>query len=101
MTLATGCSVIRSTPDTSKTGTLSGVVTGPNGPVVGAQVSVIPTDNSYHVGQTDSQGYYSISGIPAGSVVLTISASGYQDFTASVVIPGNGTATQNASMSLK
>jgi hypothetical protein len=98
----TGCSIIKATPtDTVKTGTLTGVVTGPTGPVGGANVQVAPADNSYHVGQTDSQGYFSVSTIPSGSALLTVSAPGYQTYTSSVVIPENGTATQNVSLSLK
>ena len=97
LAFATGCNV--PPPDTVKPGTLTGVVTGPNGPVVGANVSVTPSDNSYHVGQTDSQGYYIITGIPPGSVVVSISAPGYQTYNASVMIPANGTVTQNASLS--
>lgn len=98
--LSTGCSVIKATPTTTvKTGTLTGVVTGPIGPVGGASVSVTPPDNSYHVAQTDAQGYYSIASIPAGPVVLMVSAPGYQTYNGSVVIPENGTATQNVSLS--
>jgi len=100
VTLNTACSIIRSTPtDTVKTGTLTGVVTGPSGPVSGASVSVTPPDNSYHVGQTDAQGYYSIASIPAGPVVVTVKAAGYQTYSGSAVIPENGTATQNVSLS--
>jgi hypothetical protein len=99
VTLSTGCNV--HPPDTGKTGTLTGVVTGPAGPVAGAQVSVTPPDNSYHVGSTDAQGYYSISSIPAGQVVITVSAPGYQTYNGSTLIPENGTATQNISLSQK
>ena len=76
LAITTGCSVIRATPSTTTpTGTLQGVVTGPNGPVAGASVQVTPTDNSYHQGSTDSQGFYQITGIPVGSVVVNIARS--------------------------
>ena len=100
VTLSTGCSVIKASPTTTvKTGTLTGVVTGPTGPIGGATVSVTPADNSYHVGTSDAQGYYSIASIPAGPAALTVSASGFQTYTGSVVIPENQTATQNVSLS--
>ena len=100
VTLSTGCNVIKATPtDAVKTGTLTGVVTGPTGPIANASVSVTPPDNSYHVGTTDTQGYYSIASIPAGPVIVTVKASGYQTYNGNAVIPENGTATENISLS--
>ena len=102
LAVTTGCSVIKATPtQTVKTGTLTGVVTGPSGPVANALVKVTPADNSYHVSTTDSGGYYAIPDIPAGPVVVSVDASGYQTYTGSAVIPENGTATQNVSLSLR
>jgi len=100
VTLSTGCSVIRASPTESvKTGTLAGVVTGPTGPVASASISVTPPDNSYHVGTTDAQGYFSIASIPAGPVIVTVKATGYQTYNGNAVIPENGTATENISLS--
>jgi hypothetical protein len=96
-----GCSVIRATPTTATpTGTLQGVVTGPSGPVAGASVQVTPTDNSYHQTLTDSQGFYQIPDIPAGPVVVTVSASGYRSYSGTATIADSQTATQNISLSL-
>ncbi|HME82631.1 MAG TPA: carboxypeptidase-like regulatory domain-containing protein [Candidatus Eremiobacteraceae bacterium] len=101
LALATGCNVIKATPTTTtKPGTLQGVVTGPSGPVAGAQISVTPTDNSYHTGGTDQTGFYQITGIPAGSIVYTVSAPGYQTVNGSAMIAPDTTTIQNVSLSL-
>ena len=95
------CNVIKATPsDTVTTGTLQGVVTGPAGPVPGASVQVTPTDNSYHQATSDSQGFYQITGIPVGSVVVTVSAQGYRTYSASATIVENPPVVQNVSLSL-
>ena len=98
--LAAGCGVIRAEPSPSpQIGTLTGVVTGPSGPVGGASVTVTPPDNSYHVGQSDAQGYYSLTGIPAGTVTLQISAPGYMTYRNTNIVITNGTSvTQNVSL---
>ncbi len=58
-----------------------------------------PSDNSYHVVETDAQGYYSLSGIPAGTVTLTISAQGFMTYqNSNLVVPSSGTVTQNVSL---
>lgn len=98
--LSSGCGIIKAEPSPSpQIGVISGVVTGPTGPIAGAGVRVTPQDNSYHVGQTDAQGYYSLSGIPAGTVTLVISAPGYMTYTnPNVVISNNSMVTQNVSL---
>jgi Carboxypeptidase regulatory-like domain len=98
LVLATGCNV--PPPVSIKPGTLQGVVTGPSGPVAGATISVTPTDNSYHTGQADSTGFYQVPGIPAGSIVFTVSAPGYQTYTGSATINPDATTVQNVSLSL-
>jgi hypothetical protein len=98
LALATGCNA--HPPAAAQTGTLQGVVTGPTGPVAGASVQVTPTDNSYHQGVTDSQGFYQISDIPAGSVVLTVSATGYRSYSGSATVIDSQTVVQNVSLSL-
>jgi hypothetical protein len=101
LAVTAGCSVIRATPSaTASTGTLQGVVTGPNGPVAGASVQVTPTDNSYHQAATDAQGFYQITGIPVGSVVVTVSANGYRTYAVSATIVDNPPVVQNISLSL-
>jgi hypothetical protein len=101
LAVTTGCSVIRATPTTTaQTGTLQGVVTGPNGPVAGASVQVTPTDNSYHQAITDSQGFYQATNIPVGSVVITVSAPGYRTYSGSATIVDSQSVVQNVSLSL-
>lgn len=98
MALTTGCNA--HPPAAAQTGTLQGVVTGPTGPVAGASVQVTPTDNSYHQTVTDSQGFYQIADIPAGPVVITVSAPGYRSYSGSAMIVDNQSVTQNVSLSL-
>ena len=101
LAVTTGCNVIRAEPSaTAQTGTLQGVVTGPSGPVPGASVQVTPTDNSYHQAVTDSQGFYQLTGIPVGPVVVTVSAPGYRSNSVSATIVDSQSVTQNVSLSL-
>lgn len=101
LALTTGCNVLKATPtNTTKPGTLQGVVTGPSGPVGGAQIRVTPTDNSYHAGTADATGFYQITDIPAGSIVYTVSAPGYQTYSGSATINSEATTVQNVSLSL-
>ena len=101
LAVTTGCSVIRATPTTTTaTGTLQGVVTGPNGPVAGASVQVTPTDNSYHQALTDSQGFYQLASVPVGSVVISVSAPGYRTYSGSAMIVDGQSVVQNVSLSL-
>lgn len=101
LALTTGCNLLKATPTTTtKPGTLQGVVTGPSGPVAGAQISITPTDNSYHAGTADSTGFYQITGIPPGSIVYTVSAPGYQTYSGSATINPDATTLQNVSLSL-
>lgn len=94
-----GCSIIKAQPATElPSGTVSGVVTGPSGPISGAAVTVSPSDNSYHATASDAQGFYALSGLLAGPASLTIAAPGYRDFTATITIVGDGTVTVNVSL---
>ncbi|HXW77499.1 MAG TPA: carboxypeptidase-like regulatory domain-containing protein [Candidatus Eremiobacteraceae bacterium] len=82
-----GCSIIRATPTpTTPTGTLQGVVTGSSGPVAGAQVAVTASDATQHVGSSDSNGFYSISGIPVGPATYTVNATGYAPYAGAITI---------------
>lgn len=97
--LATGCNTNPPPSPNAKPGTLQGVVTGPLGPVGGASITVTPTDNSYHAGTADGSGFYRITGIPPGSIVLTVSAPGYQTYNGSATINPDATTVQNVSLS--
>jgi hypothetical protein len=57
-------------------GTIGGIVSGPNGPIAGATVSVGTTPLS---AITNASGVYSVDGVPdIGSYSLTVSASGFE-----------------------
>ncbi|MBV8171043.1 MAG: carboxypeptidase regulatory-like domain-containing protein [Candidatus Eremiobacteraeota bacterium] len=96
--LATGCNT-NPPSSTPKPGTLQGVVSGPTGPIGGASIVVTPTDNSYHTGTADANGFYQITGIPAGSIVYTVSAPGFQTYTGSATINPDAATVQNVSLS--
>ncbi len=80
---------------TSNTGTVSGVVTSSttNAAISGATVL-------YGGGSTttNASGAYSLTGVPAGSVNLVASASGFNSQTITVTITGGQTSTANFSL---
>lgn len=69
-------------------GTVSGIVTGPAGPVAGASVAVIGTPLS---ATTGADGSYTIGGVPAASWTVRITAAGHQVTTRTVTVPAEGT----------
>jgi hypothetical protein len=95
-----GCSIIKAPPSaTTKTGTLSGVVTGPGGPVANADVTITASDATQHAGLSDSGGYYSIQGVPAGPATFSVRASGFAEVDGNVVIAADpGTNRQDISL---
>ena|GEM_PF-3196187 len=98
-TAATGCAIIRAQPvNELPGGSVTGVVTGPSGPIGGATVTVTPGDNSYHATQTDEQGYYALSGLLAGPASIHVEAAGYQSLDAAIQIPANAALTENVSL---
>ena len=62
-------------------GQITGTVTDPKGAVVsGAAVTVLdPVTNQTFKATTDPQGRYKIEGLPAGTYILTVSATGFSD----------------------
>lgn len=85
--LFAGCSIIKSQQSpTMPTGTLSGVVTGPGGPVSNAAISVTASDATSHGGLSNADGYYSITGIPAGPATYSVRAAGFAEVDGSIVI---------------
>ena len=98
-TAAAGCAIIRAQPaDELPGGSISGVVTGPSGPIAGATVTVTPGDNSYHVAQSDEHGYYSLTALLAGPASVQVEAAGYQPLDAAVRILADATVTENVSL---
>jgi hypothetical protein len=77
-------------------GNISGRITSTSGaPVFDAKVSLAGTST---VANTNYDGRYSITGVPAGQKVLSIVKQGYQSTQASVTMPSNGTVTGNATV---
>jgi len=90
-----GCSIIKATPSpTTPTGTLQGVVTGPGGPVVNAEVLVTASDATQHTGATNHDGYYSIGSIPAGPASYSVQAAGFAQLNGSLVIMADPTGNR-------
>ncbi|HEX6685167.1 MAG TPA: carboxypeptidase regulatory-like domain-containing protein [Candidatus Limnocylindrales bacterium] len=71
-----------------RAGTISGVVTGPAGPVAGASVSVVGTPLG---ATTGADGSYAIGGVPAAVWTVRITAAGHQSATRTVNVPNEGT----------
>jgi len=81
-------------------GTLAGVVTdgGSGAPIAGASISYSGTGPSGAVTgstTTDATGHYSVAGIAVSSYSVSAQAGGYQSQTATAVVGGGSTATQN------
>ena len=63
------------------TGSISGTIYDSSGAIIdNAKVEVKDADGGTQRADTDSQGSYSVSGLEAGTYVVTISASGYESF---------------------
>src|SRR5689334_23969075 len=82
------------------TSTIEGIVTDPNGAVIaGAKVaangSTLSTERNT---VTDSDGYYRLSALPAGTYTLTISQQGFTTGTYQVELTLNRTAKFDAQL---
>lgn len=76
------------------TGSVSGTVTKADGAALaGATVSI-----AGKTATTASNGTYSVTGIAAGTYTMTVSATGYANWSGSVVITAGGTTTQNVTL---
>lgn len=83
------------------TGTITGVVTDPQGAVVpGAQVTITNTaTGASRTVVTTSSGLYSAPSIDPGTYTITIKSSNFQDFVVkNVVVDVSSTATVNAAL---
>ena len=98
-----GTSYYTYTTPTTNTGNISGYAYVPIGaartagaaptgyePLPNAKVSV---SNSSKTTTTNSNGYYYLSGVPTGTVTVTISKSGYASITKTVTVVSNQTTT--------
>ncbi|WP_079890818.1 S8 family serine peptidase [Halococcus agarilyticus] len=75
-------------------GTVTNNATGD--PIEGATVDVtVEVDDGNYTAVTGADGTYRIDGVPAGTHNVTVSAEGYENTTAEVDVPANGTVTQD------
>jgi hypothetical protein len=90
-----GCSTGQNQPGAALVGTITGVVTGPSGPVSGATISLSAADGSQRSAASTADGYFEIDRVPAGTVQLSVSASGFAPWQTNTVIAPNATTTQD------
>ena len=83
-------------PDTAGSGSISGVVTDA---MTGAPLSDASISYSGGATTTDTNGNYSLSGIPAGQTSITADDTGYASQTATVKITKGGKSTQDFALS--
>ena len=76
-------------------GTIQGIVTAAarSAPIAGATVSV-----SGQTGTTDTSGHYSLAGIPAGDVQVTVEALGFATETRQVSVGAGQASTLDVAM---
>ncbi|MDB4880999.1 MAG: TonB-dependent outer membrane protein SusC/RagA [Gemmatimonadetes bacterium] len=81
------------------TGTITGRVVDRQAqrPLDGVQIRVVGTPRG---AQTDQTGTYRIVGVPAGSVSIVSQRIGYGPVTRTVVVPANGTVTQDFALAV-
>lgn len=72
------------------TGSVGGTVTGPDGPIDGADVSVTGTELG---ATTAADGTYTITDIPVGEWTLRVTASGHQSAESDVTVTADATVT--------
>jgi hypothetical protein len=89
-----GCNAGQSQPAVP-VGTLTGVITGPSGPVSGASVGVTASDESQHRANSTVDGYFELDRIPAGTIHISVTATGFAPWQMSAIIPPNATLAQD------
>ncbi len=95
MLATTGCNIIKAQPTPKvSTGTMQGVVTGPNGPIANAAVTVTASDATQHAGLSNTDGYYSIAEIATGPATYAVRASGYTEVDGSITIVADPALTR-------
>jgi hypothetical protein len=90
-----GCSGGQNQPGAALVGTITGVVTGPSGPVSGASISLTANDGSQRSAASTADGYFEIDRVPAGTIQLSVNASGFTPWQTNTVITPNATTTQD------
>ena len=99
--LLTGCTTGQNQPGAAPVGTLTGVVTGPSGPVGGAAIEVTAGDGSGRSAASTADGYFEIDRVPAGTIQVSVSAAGFAPWQTNAVITPNATLTQDVRLSLQ
>jgi YD repeat-containing protein len=81
-------------------GSISGVVTQPNGtsPIVGASVALYQNAVQKSVVATDGSGAYSVTSLHPGAYTLQVSSVGYSTQEVGVTISENSNTTRNVSL---
>ena len=100
ITLA-GCTTGQNQPGAVPAGSLTGVVTGPSGPVGGASIEVTAGDGSQQSAASTADGYFEIDRVPAGTIQLSVSAAGFSPWQTNAVITPNATLTQAVRLSFE
>ena len=90
-----GCSVGQNQPAEALVGNLTGVVTGPSGPVSGASIQLAAADGSQRTAASTADGYFEIDRVPAGTIQLSVNAAGFAPWQTNSVITPNATLTQD------
>jgi hypothetical protein len=90
-----GCSGGQNQPGAALVGTLTGVVTGPSGPVRGASIALTAADGLQYSAASTADGYFEIDRVPAGTIQLSVSAGGFAPWQTNAVIAPNATLTQD------
>jgi hypothetical protein len=94
-----GCNGGQNQPNAAPVGTLTGVVTGPSGPVSGASIALIAADGTQRSGASTADGYFEFDRVPAGTIQLSVSAGGFAPWQMNALIAPNTTLTQDVRLS--
>jgi Carboxypeptidase regulatory-like domain len=89
-----GCTVDQTQP-VVPVGTLTGVITGPSGPVSGASVEVTAADGSQHRANSTADGYFELDRVPAGTIHVSVTAAGFAPWETNAIISPNATLAQD------
>lgn len=90
-----GCNGGQTQPAAVPVGTLTGVVTGPSGPVSGAAIQVTQADGSQRTAASTADGYFEVDRVIAGTIQVSVSAAHYAPWQTNAVIVPNATLTQD------
>lgn len=79
----------------TNTGAVSGVITGEQGPLELASVTLLKTS---YATLTDSNGHFFLTGVPAGKYQLRISYVGHENHQQQILVSANGTAVVSTTL---